>query len=111
MLDKRQRQDLDNHITGHYGEDQFRETPGESLDAVVEQWLNTQDEDTVIGFLLDGRHVVCHDCLLHHDRQSTMLYRVNIGAYTQGCHECSKILNPGRTAWPELFDPRECKVC
>jgi hypothetical protein len=25
MMDTRQRQDLDNHITGHYGEDQFRD--------------------------------------------------------------------------------------
>lgn len=31
-MNQRQRNDLDNHITGHYGEDQFREYP-EPFDA------------------------------------------------------------------------------
>lgn len=58
-----------------------------------------------VGFLMDGRRVLCFDC---HNRQpdaGVPIYHVNIYPYKGSCNVCGKILVEPRSAnWPELFD-------
>lgn len=69
-----------------------------------------QDQEQQIGFLCDGRDVVCMACAAKQELAEvydTMckLYRCNIGAYYQSCHKCFAVIVQGRTPkWSELYE-------
>lgn len=135
MMDRRH-QALDRHITGNYGEDQFKEweavdrTVEEEEDMVIktrvyadfeneqlEEWLERfkQAQQGQMGWVV-GSHVLCDHCL---DKDmnfspdnATPLYHENIDRYRQDCHQCGLQLHyPISGYWPELFTQQGCGVC
>ena len=85
MLNDRQKIDLDNYITGHWGEDQFKDDDREVCDK-----CSAELEEGQIGLCDDcqdtGKTFECPDC------EGTR--KIMIDAHgTERCEDCDTVLN------------------